>query len=54
LVLDTFAMALWARDHAGLPVPAGELVHHSDAGSQYTSFAFSDLHRWVARLAAGC
>ncbi len=42
LVLDTLSMALWARDHAGLPVPAGELVHHSDAGSQYTSFAFSE------------
>jgi putative transposase len=34
LVLDAFAMALWARDHAGMPVAAGELVHHSDAGSQ--------------------
>ncbi len=34
LVLDTLAMALWARDHAGMPVSAGELVHHSDAGSQ--------------------
>jgi len=41
LVLDTLSMALWARDHAGTPVAAGELVCHSDAGSQYTSFAFS-------------
>ena len=41
LVLDTLSMGLWARDHAGTPVAAGELVHHSDAGSQYTSFAFS-------------
>ncbi|MGI8559124.1 MAG: IS3 family transposase [Solirubrobacteraceae bacterium] len=40
LVLDTLEMALWARDHAGQPVGAG-LVHHSDAGSQYTSFAFT-------------
>ena len=40
LVLDTLEMALWARDHHGEPVPAG-LVHHSDAGSQYTSFAFT-------------
>jgi putative transposase len=41
LVLDTLAMALWARDRAGTPVAAGELVHHSDAGAQYTSVAFS-------------
>jgi putative transposase len=40
LVLDTLEMALWTRDRAGLPVTAG-LVHHNDAGSQYTSFAFS-------------
>jgi len=41
LVLDTLEMALWARDHAGTPVRMGELVLHSDAGSQYTSFAFT-------------
>jgi putative transposase len=41
LVLDTLEMALWARNHAGTPVKPGELVHHSDAGSQYTSFAFA-------------
>ena len=29
-------MALWARDREGHRVPAG-LIHHSDAGSQYTS-----------------
>jgi putative transposase len=40
LVLDTLEMALWSRDRAGLPVGAG-LVHHNDAGSQYTSFAFT-------------
>jgi putative transposase len=40
LVLDTLEMALWARDHHGLPVEQG-LVHHTDAGSQYTSFAFT-------------
>jgi putative transposase len=40
LVLDTLEMALWARDHHGEPVGAG-LVLHSDAGSQYTSFAFT-------------
>jgi putative transposase len=40
LVLDTLEMALWTRDRAGLAVTAG-LVHHNDAGSQYTSFAFT-------------
>lgn len=40
LVLDTLEMALWARDHHGQPVGEG-LVLHSDAGSQFTSFAFT-------------
>jgi putative transposase len=40
LVLDTLEMALWARDHTGLPTGDGMIVH-SDAGSQYTSFAFT-------------
>jgi putative transposase len=40
LVLDTLEMALWARDHHGQPVAKG-LVVHSDAGSQFTSFAFT-------------
>lgn len=40
LVLDTLEMALWARDHHGQPVTEG-LIAHSDAGSQYTSFAFT-------------
>jgi putative transposase len=40
LVLDTLEMALWARDHHGTPVEEG-LICHSDAGSQYTSFAFT-------------
>ena len=31
---------LWCRDRAGTPVGPG-LVHHSDAGSQYTSSAFT-------------
>jgi putative transposase len=33
LVLGALDMALWWRDRAGQPVPAG-LIHHSDAGSQ--------------------
>jgi putative transposase len=40
LVLDALKMALWRRDHGGRPVAAG-LIHHSDAGSQYTSFRFT-------------
>jgi putative transposase len=40
LVLDALQMALWRRDRDGQPAGPG-LVHHSDAGSQYTSFAFT-------------
>jgi putative transposase len=40
LVLDALQMALWRRDRDGRPAAPG-LVHHSDAGSQYTSFAFT-------------
>jgi putative transposase len=40
LVLDTLEMALWARDRQGVPLAAG-MIHHHDAGSQYTSFAFT-------------
>ncbi len=39
LVLDALRMALTRRD-TGADV---ELVHHSDAGSQYTSFAFGQV-----------
>jgi transposase InsO family protein len=35
------SMALWRRDHAGRPVPEG-MIHHSDAGSQYTSIRFTE------------
>ena len=34
-------MALWRRDHTGRPVSAG-MIHHSDAGSQYTSIRFTE------------
>ncbi|MFI7431745.1 IS3 family transposase [Micromonospora sp. NPDC049836] len=40
LVLAALDMGLWRRDRAGQPVGAG-LVHHSEAGSQYTSFRFT-------------
>ncbi|MFI9363141.1 IS3 family transposase [Kitasatospora sp. NPDC053057] len=34
LVLDALDMALWQRDRDGFPHQRGELIHHSDAGSQ--------------------
>ncbi|HEX5923661.1 MAG TPA: IS3 family transposase [Baekduia sp.] len=40
LVLGTLEMALWSRDRQGVPVAKG-LIHHNDAGSRYTSFAFT-------------
>jgi putative transposase len=40
LALDTLEMALWRRRSDGVADLAG-LVHHTDAGSQYTSFAFT-------------
>jgi len=40
LVLDTLEMAIWNRRRHGVDSLAG-LVHHNDAGSQYTSFAFT-------------
>ncbi len=40
LVLDALDMALWHRSRAGRR-PGPGLVHHSDAGSQYTSIAFT-------------
>jgi transposase InsO family protein len=39
LVLDALRMALTRRQH-GADV---DLIHHSDAGSQYTSFAFQQV-----------
>jgi putative transposase len=41
LVLDALEQALWARRRAGRGSLAG-LVHHTDAGSQYTSIAFTE------------
>lgn len=34
LVMIPLRMALWQRDREGQPITAGELIHHSDAGSQ--------------------
>jgi putative transposase len=41
LVLDALEQALWARRRQGRGSLAG-LVHHHDAGSQYTSIAFTE------------
>lgn len=55
LVLDALDMALWQRDRDEHPHQAGELIHHSDAGSQYTSFRLAEHldaagHRGLDRL----
>ncbi|MFB6985187.1 DDE-type integrase/transposase/recombinase [Streptomyces sp. NPDC056304] len=39
LVLEAPKVALWQRDRAGSTYQQGELIHDSDAGSQYTSLA---------------
>jgi putative transposase len=41
LVLDALEMALWTRHRDGVTSLTG-LVHHTDAGSQYTSVAFTE------------
>ncbi|MFE7814051.1 IS3 family transposase, partial [Streptomyces sp. NPDC057433] len=51
LVLDALDMALWQRDRDEHPHQAGELIHHSDAGSQYTSFRLAE-HLDAAGIAA--
>lgn len=35
-------MAIWERDRQGHPTSAGELIHHSDAGSQYTAVKLTE------------
>jgi transposase InsO family protein len=42
LVMTPLRMAVWQRDHEGHPTTAGALIHHSDAGSQYTSIKFTE------------
>jgi putative transposase len=42
LVLTPLRIALWDRTRHGHPVTPGQLLHHSDAGSQYTSIRFSE------------
>ncbi len=42
LVMVPLRMALWQRDREGHPAAPGELIHHSDAGSQYTSVRLTE------------
>ncbi len=42
LVMTPLRMALWQRARDGHPTVAGELIHHSDAGSQYTSLKLTE------------
>ncbi len=42
LVLTPLRITLWDRDRQGHRVEPGELLHHSDAGSQYTSIRFTE------------
>ncbi|WP_428985507.1 IS3 family transposase [Streptomyces globosus] len=51
LVLDALEMALWQRDRDEHPHVRGELIHHNDAGSQYTSFKLAE-HLDAAGIAA--
>jgi putative transposase len=41
LVLDCLEMAIWSRQRQGFNSLTG-LIHHNDAGSQYTSIAFTE------------
>lgn len=42
LVLTPVRIAMWDRRRQGHPVTPGRLLHHSDAGSQYTSLRFTE------------
>ncbi|MDJ0104868.1 DDE-type integrase/transposase/recombinase [Rhodococcus erythropolis] len=41
MVTTALKMALWRRDHGGHRI-GDDLIHHSDAGSQYTSTFFAE------------
>lgn len=42
LVMTPLTMAIWQRGREGHPIVAGELIGHSDAGSQYTAVRFTE------------
>jgi putative transposase len=57
LVMIPLRMALWQRGREGHPTIAGELIHHSDAGSQgefNRSSQHLDLEVLDGKEAAGC
>lgn len=42
LVMTPLRIALWQREREGKPVSPGDLIHHSDAGSQYTAIRLTE------------
>jgi len=50
LPLDALDMALWHRSRRGQPVTG--VIHHSDAGSQYTSIRYTDRLEQAGALAS--
>ena len=42
LVSIPLRIAIWERDRQGHPAQKGELIHHSDAGSQYTAIRYTE------------
>lgn len=42
LTMTPLRIALWQRDRENRPVSAGALIHHSNAGSQYTSVRLTE------------
>ena len=42
LVMTPLRIALWQREREGTPVSPGDLIHHSDAGSQYTAIRLTE------------
>ncbi|MEY9875581.1 transposase InsO family protein [Streptacidiphilus sp. MAP12-33] len=56
LVLAALEMALWQRHRTGTRPAAGELTHHPDASSRYTSFALAghlDRAGFAASIGSG-
>ena len=52
LVMIPLRMALWQRAYEGHPAELGQLIHHSDAGSQLR-FKGSSQHRLVGATVDG-
>lgn len=50
LPLDALEMALWVRDRASQDITG--VVHHSDAGSQYTAIRYADRLAEVGAIAS--